>query len=109
MSMVSSDLVDSSHYTGEYESLTLANGLVIRRPLAKVTFDIRGRVFDQLVAVSQQGERTNFVFLSSPPKDEDDAIKSLDTLCDREVERHKSYWLSLYTSLVTLYLGVVFH
>ncbi len=88
MSMVSRDLLDQTHFTGEFESLVCANGAVIRCPLARVTFELRGRTFSQVVAVSQQGDRQSFVFLSAPPESESDALVALDKLCDREVRRH---------------------
>ncbi len=88
MSMVSRDLVDPTHFTGEYKVLVLADGKSIRRPLAKVRFELCGEVFDQVVAVSNQGERESFVFLSSPPEDEGAALSALKSLCEREARRH---------------------
>jgi len=87
LSMVSANLVLESDYLGTYESLVLADDRVVRRPLARVEFELRGRTFNQVVAVSQQGERESFVFLSAPPMSEEDAIKAVEDLCDREVER----------------------
>ncbi len=88
MSMVSTDLVDRAHMTGEYKSLVMADGSVIRRPLARVSFDLRGRQFDQVVAVSDQGNRKSFVFLSAPPESDSEAVVALEKLCDREALRH---------------------
>ncbi len=76
LTMVSQDLVDESHYLGTHENLVMANGQMIRRPFAKVKFEIMGREFEQVVAVSQQGERQNFVFFSAPPEDESHADMS---------------------------------
>ncbi len=66
--MVSQDLVDESHYLDTHENLVMANGQMIRRPFAKVKYNIMGREFEQVVAVSQQGERQNFVFFSASPR-----------------------------------------
>ncbi len=83
-------LVNENDYLGTYENLVMANGQMIRRPLAKVTFELRGRTFQQVVAVSQQGERDSFVFLSAPPMSEKAAIEAVEDLCDREVRRQSA-------------------
>ncbi len=94
LTMVSQDLVDDSHYLGTHENLVMANGQMIRRPLAKVKFEIMGREFEQVVAVSQQGERQSFVFLSAPPEDESHATNFIEAVCDREVRRHQASLVS---------------